>query len=112
MDQFSKLAVNLIIVALTAVASVAPASGGVFFFENNSGITINDSGPATPYPSTINVSGVTGSVTHVVVRLRMSHTNPEQVDILLADPSGLRTAMLMSDAGGSREHPGRQPHIQ
>ena len=40
MDQFSKLAVKLIIVALTTLASVAPASGGVFFFENNSGITI------------------------------------------------------------------------
>ena len=74
MDQFSKLAVNLIIVALTAVASVAPASAAVFFFENNSGITINSSGIATPYPSTINVSGVTGTVTHVVVGLRMNHT--------------------------------------
>ena len=31
MDQVSKLAVNLIIVALTAVAAVAPASGAVFF---------------------------------------------------------------------------------
>jgi subtilisin-like proprotein convertase family protein len=100
-DQFSKLAVNLIIVALTAVASVAPASAAVFFFENNAGITINDSGPATPYPSTINVSGVTGRITHVVVRLRISHQNPQEVDILLVNPGGLRTAMLMSDAGGT-----------
>ena len=102
MDQFSKLAVNLIIVALAAVASVAPASGGVFFFENNLGISIPDSGPATPYPSTINVSGVTGTVTHVVVGLTdMTHTFPDQVEILLVDPLGLRTGMLMSDAGGS-----------
>jgi subtilisin-like proprotein convertase family protein len=101
-DQFLKLVVNLIIVALTAVASVAPASGGVFFFENNSGISIPDSGAATPYPSTINVSGVTGTVTHVVVGLvDMTHTFPDQVEILLVDPTGQRTGMLMSDAGGS-----------
>jgi subtilisin-like proprotein convertase family protein len=99
-DRFSKLVVNLIIVALAAVASVAPASGGVFFFENNLGITINDSGPATPYPSTINVSGLTGRVTHMVVGLTMSHTFPDHVEILLVAPSGLQTAILMSDAGG------------
>jgi hypothetical protein len=55
-NQLSKLAVNLFIVALTAVANVAPASAARFFFENNAGITIPSSGPATPYPSTINVS--------------------------------------------------------
>jgi subtilisin-like proprotein convertase family protein len=101
-DQFSKLAVNLIIVALTAVASVAPASAARFFFENNVGISIPDSGPATTYPSTIDVKGVNGTVTHVVVGLTgMTHTFPDQVEILLVDPTGLRTGILMSDAGGS-----------
>jgi subtilisin-like proprotein convertase family protein len=104
-DQFSKLAVNLFIVVLTAVASVAPVSAAVFFFENNSGITIPDPGQVTgqalPYPSTINVSGVTGTVTHMVVQLRMTHTNPEDIGILLVNPNGLRTAVLMSDAGGT-----------
>jgi hypothetical protein len=105
-DQFSKLTVKLIIVALTAVASVAPASAAVFFFENNLGITINESIPATPYPSTINVSGVTGFVTHVVVRLRMSHQNPGEVKILLVNPNGLRTAMLMAHTGGIADRQG------
>jgi subtilisin-like proprotein convertase family protein len=100
-DQFSKLAVNFILVALTAVGSVAPASAAVFFFENNSLITIPASGPANPYPSTINVSGVTGTVTKVVVGLRMNHTNPDDLDILLVNPTGLRSVMLMSDAGGT-----------
>ncbi len=100
MDQFSKLAVNLIIVALTAVASVAPASAARFFFENNSLITIPASGPANLYPSTISVSGVTGTVTKVVARIRMNHTNPDDLDILLVNPTGLRSVMLMSDAGG------------
>ena len=108
MDRFSKLAVNLIIVALTAVASVAPASAARFFFESNSGITIPDPiipdptfpGKAAPYPSTINVKGVTGFVTHVVVKLEMSHQNPGEVKALLVNPNGDRTALLMSDAGG------------
>jgi subtilisin-like proprotein convertase family protein len=100
-DQFSKLAVKFFIVAVTAVVSVAPASGGVFFFENNSGITINSSGPALPYPSTINVSGVSGRVTNVVVTLRMTHTNPDDVEILLVNPTGLRKVLLMSKAGGT-----------
>jgi hypothetical protein len=56
LDQFSKLAVNLIIVALTAVATVAPASGAGFFFQNNSGISIPSSGSATPYPSKNNIA--------------------------------------------------------
>jgi hypothetical protein len=99
-DQFSKLAWRLIIVALTAVGSVAPASAAVFFFENNLGITINESIPATPYPSTINVRFVTGTVTNVVVRLRMSHQNPGEIKILLVNPNGDRTALLMSHAGG------------
>jgi subtilisin-like proprotein convertase family protein len=101
MDQVSKLAVILIIVALTAVAAVAPASGAVFFFSNNSGISIPSSGAATPYPSTIDVSGVTGTVTHVVVGLaNVSHTFPDDIDMLLVGPTG-QAVMLMSDAGSS-----------
>ena len=111
MDQFSKLAVNLIIVALTAVASVAPASAARFFFQNNSGITIPDPiipdpafpGKAAPYPSTINVKGVNGFVTAVVVTLGMSHQNPGEVKALLVNPNGNRTALLMSDAGGTAD---------
>ena len=100
MDQFSKLAVTLIIVALTAVATVAPASGAGFFFSNNSGISIPAVGAAAPYASTINVSGVTGTVTHVVVGLEnVSHTFPDDIDMLLVSPSGV-AVLLMSDAGG------------
>lgn len=58
-------------------------------------------GPAAPYPSTINVSGLTGLVSKVTVTLSaMSHTFPDDVDVLLVGPAGQKM-LLMSDAGGS-----------
>ena len=70
-------------------------------FCNGAAITIPDSGAATPYPSTINVSGLTGLVSKVTVTLTgMNHTFPDDVDILLVSPSG-KSVLLMSDTGGS-----------
>ena len=101
MDRYSKVAVVLIIVALTAVGAVAPASGAIFFFSNSSGISIPSSGVATPSPSTITVSGVTGTVTHISVGIGgLSHTFPDDIDISLSSPGG-QGVMLMSDAGSS-----------
>ncbi len=59
------------------------------------------SGKASAYPSSINVSGLTGLVSKVTVTLpRVSHTYPDDLDILLVGPGG-ETVMLMSDAGGT-----------
>ena len=56
--------------------------------------------PATPYPSTCVVSGVTGTVSDVNVNLNgMSHTYPDDIDMLLVSPDG-QNAIFMSDAGG------------
>lgn len=64
-------------------------------------ITIPDSGPATPYPSSNVVSGVTGLVTKVTVSLNaLNHGFPADVEVLLVGPTGQRT-ILMADAGGS-----------
>jgi subtilisin-like proprotein convertase family protein len=78
-------------------------------FSNTGSIIINDSprvsgvALATPYPSTINVSGVTGTVTKVTVFLdNFSHTFPADVDILLVGPGGQRL-LLMSDVGGGTD---------
>lgn len=61
---------------------------------------VSTSGPAEIYPSTISVSGVTGTVTRVVVRVEgLTHTYPDDLDLLLVGPGGQR-ALLMSDAGG------------
>ncbi len=61
------------------------------------------SGPAAPYPSTINVAGLTGTVTKVTATLKnMNHTFPDDIDVLLVGPGGQKI-LLMSDAGGSAD---------
>jgi hypothetical protein len=55
---------------------------------------------AAPYPSIINVSGLSGTVTGVRVTLpEAQHGNPDDLDILLVGPGG-QNLILMSDAGG------------
>ncbi|OUB11268.1 hypothetical protein BK708_29670 [Bacillus thuringiensis serovar yunnanensis] len=68
-------------------------------FSNSESIAINHVGPATPYPSSIEVTGLCPSITKVTVTLKnMSHTYPDDIDILLVGP-GEQTVILMSDAG-------------
>jgi hypothetical protein len=58
------------------------------------------SGPANPYPSSIVVSGVTGTVTDVDVSVfNLTHGNSFDVDLLLDGPGGQNT-ILMNFAGG------------
>ena len=70
-------------------------------FSNTSPITIPSSGSSTPYPSTINVSGLSGNINSLKVTLtNLSHTFPDDIDVLLVGPTGTK-ALLMSDVGGS-----------
>jgi T5SS/PEP-CTERM-associated repeat protein len=72
-------------------------------FENNNAITIPSGTTASPYPSTISVSGLAGVITRVTVVLGgLAHTFPDDVDILLVSPAGQKV-MLMSDAGGGTD---------
>lgn len=69
-------------------------------FSNTASISIPNSGTASPYPSNITVSGI-GSVTKVTATLTgLTHTWPDDLDVLLVGPGG-QSAMLMSAAGGS-----------
>ena len=74
-----------------------------FTFTNASQILIpgvGTVGPASPYPSTIVVSNVPGTVTNVTVTLyNLNHTYPPDLDILLAGPQ-TNSVILMGDAGG------------
>lgn len=68
-------------------------------FQNPTYITIPDVGAATPYPSPITVTGVTGTVGRVTATLNnLSHTFASDIDVLLVGPSGQDT-ILMSSAG-------------
>ncbi len=78
-------------------------------FSNPASITILDTpriggiAPSAPYPSTINVAGVVGTVSKVTATLKgLSHTFPADVDILLVGPGGQKL-LLMSDAGGGTD---------
>ena len=75
-------------------------------FANTAPITIPSGapdvtiGPAMPYPSTINVAGLAGTISKVTVTLtNFSHTFPDDLDVLLVGPGGQKV-LLMSDAGG------------
>lgn len=73
--------------------------GGQQTFANPAAITINDYAPATPFPSTINVTGLTSSLAKVTVTLNgFSHTFPYDVNALLVGPEGQKV-LLMSGVG-------------
>lgn len=73
---------------------------GSAVFSNSAPITILDNTNATPYPSSITVTGLLGTVSKVVASVtNLYHPSPDDIDMLLAGPTGAST-MLMSDAGG------------
>lgn len=76
-----------------ATAIVIPATG--------TGATTGS--PATPYPSNVTVSGITAPVSKVSVTLKnMSHTFPDDVDVMLVGPTGVKF-ILISDAGDTND---------
>jgi len=73
---------------------------GTATFSNSAAITIPERGPALPYPSVINVTGLTGAVSKVTVGLNgLTHSFPRDVNALLVSPSG-KSTLLMSHVGG------------
>jgi VCBS repeat-containing protein len=94
------LAAALVVLAPTATSAATttfsqtddiamPLSGGA------------NSGSATPYPSTITVPAGTPVLTSLAVNLEgFSHSQPNDLDMLLVGPTGI-ARLLMSDAGGA-----------
>ncbi len=83
--------------------TVTPALSGTKTYTNAAAITISDVGAGSPYPSLINVTGLGGMISNVTARLiNISHTFPDDIDLLLMSPTG-QTVLLMSDAGGSSD---------
>ena len=64
-------------------------------------VQVPTSGQANPYPSSITISNVIGSVAQMSVTLsNLTHSYPRDLDVLLVGPTGQST-MLMSDNGGN-----------
>ncbi len=96
-------------IAVGLLLTAAPALGATQTFSNVNAITVpsgapgTTSGNASPYPSSISVSGMGGSITDIDVNLdSFTHTNPDDLDILLVSPRGDST-VLMSDACGGTD---------
>jgi uncharacterized repeat protein (TIGR01451 family) len=70
-------------------------------YTSTNAIAIRDNTSALPYPSTILVSGFSGTVGKFTATIsNFTHTYAPDVDVLLVAPGG-QDAMLMSNAGGN-----------
>ncbi len=82
-------------------AAVATINDTATQFTNTAAIIINESGAATPYPSTINVAGAPGSIYYMRVTLfDVAADRADDLDVLLVGPGG-QSIVLMADAGGA-----------
>jgi subtilisin-like proprotein convertase family protein len=84
--------------SLSITTSGSPAT----VFSNPAYIGLYDvEATATPYGSTINVSGASGVISNLKVTLNgFSHQSPFDADILLVSPNG-RSLVIMSDVGSN-----------
>ena len=74
----------------------------IISFTNPAVIQVPELGAATDYPSSIPVSGVAGLVNKVTVTLRnISHTSPDDLDVLLVGPNGRSVLLCPTPGGGS-----------
>ncbi len=89
---------TLVVVAATPAAATT--------FTNPTSIAIpaaTEAGPASPYPSTINVTGLPPGATVVSAQVTLNAVTlgrPDDVDVLLVGPAGQKT-LLMSDTCGN-----------
>jgi subtilisin-like proprotein convertase family protein len=98
----SKLTVN--ITGASALGALNPSTfsfflGKAFGGTNTAPIAVNDFSTAVTYPSTINVSGLSGAVAVKLKLFGFSHSFPDDIDVLLVGPGGQKM-LVMSDVGG------------
>jgi subtilisin-like proprotein convertase family protein len=96
------------VVPALVVLTAAPASATTF--SNPASIALNDpntqstgfnNAKATPYPSTISVSGLTGTVNHLTVSLNnVTYQYSQDLDVLLVGPGGQKF-ILVANSGPS-----------
>ena len=85
----------------TFVLTVTPPPANATRFANTNAITLPNSGVASQYPSTINVSGMLGTITNIVVTFsHLTHTNPNDLHMLLVSPTGQKMVFWSKVGGG------------
>jgi len=83
---------------ITITVNAAPGKS----FANTAPITVRDNNSANPYGSPIIVPALEGMVSQVIVTLDgLTHSSPDDIDVLLVSPSGSRKVVILSDAGGN-----------
>jgi hypothetical protein len=96
--RFSK-AIGVLL--LSGLLAATPAAVQATVFAGGA-ITFNDTATATPYPSSILVSGLFNQITSVTLTLTnfTRSARPDDIDILLVGPTGA-TLLVFSDVGGN-----------
>jgi subtilisin-like proprotein convertase family protein len=106
MPDLRRLILLSVVSALALLAASASASAAPFpqSFANTGPITIpasGDIGAATPYPSSVVVSGMPGPITDVNVTLHhVGHTAPGDIGVLLVSPSGDTVNVMRANCTG------------
>lgn len=86
--------------AFVSVALATAVPGLAASFSNTGHISIGDQSPASPYPSTLTVSGLGSSLSSITVTLNnYLHSFSPDIAIVLQSPSG-DNVMLMGNVGG------------
>jgi hypothetical protein len=90
------------VVLAALVAAILAGTAGATVFANAASIAFPPGGigSATPYPSNVTASGLTGGLASITATItNLSHSFVSDVDILLVGPTN-HTVVLMSDVGG------------
>ena len=88
---------------------VVPESVSTF---TGAAVTLSD-GNASPYPSTISVSGLAGNILGLKVTLtNLSHTWPSDIDMVLFGPDNSTHSIIFTDAIGTSSITGRNYTFQ
>ena len=78
---------TLLLSCLAAVLVPAQATAADYAFHTSDPITIPHQGLASPYPSTVFVSGARGPVSDIEIQLHgLNHQTPDHLDLLLQAP--------------------------
>lgn len=95
---------------LAALAPSGASAASVNFFSTDGlGPTGGIVGPANKFPSSVEVAGLSGTLTKVTLTvIDFTSGRPDDVDMLLVGPEGDPQVMLMSDACGETTFPSAQ----